>query len=411
MDMSESPADSMADPEFDETKEEAMDQTASPADAMDAAGAGASLSLVEAHEDTDEMDAGQQHNPKDEESLANEMNAPIKTNEVDLMQSASLAQGPSTDDDMNDAASAAGASEEGMAADDSLAALEDLEADEAERHPDDLDEDSTGAHAQHADRPQADKDGHEEPKDDGDDDAANDEPIPDEEEATPPASLTQVQGDKETVKLVNPTYSSPYDARRFPAGNCLIPGNKKSSITRNGKGRWFSVQLDGGNHMVTEIKVKTRHDCCGERFSGVQFQVSGQVCGTAPVKTTTNTFYTIKCPKPLMGKEVKLIMMKNNYLSLSGLEVFGTPLKEEDPKGEVELGDAKFLKPYDAKRFPIDNALTGKGKKSSIGQRGVGMWWSAQFVKGDHEVKAVSVRTRHDCCGDRFAGVKVFISG
>ena len=199
MDISESPADAMADPEFDESKVEAMDQTASPADAMEATGSGASLSLVEAHDDTDEMEAGQTHNQAAEESLASEMNAPATTNEVDLMQTASLAQGASTEDDMNDAASAAGASEEGMAADDSLAALEDLEVDQAERHPADaFDGDSAGAHAQaaHADKPQADKEGHEEPQDEGDD-AADDEPIPDEEEASPPASLTQLKGDEE----------------------------------------------------------------------------------------------------------------------------------------------------------------------------------------------------------------------
>ena len=80
--------------------------------------------------------------------------------------------------------------------------------------------------------------------------------------------------------------------------------------------------------MITEIKVKNRYDCCGERFSGVQFYVSGQVCGTAPEKTLTATWYTIKCSKPLLGKEVKLVMMKKNYLSLSGLEVTGKAVPE-----------------------------------------------------------------------------------
>jgi len=61
MDMSESPADAMADPEFDETKEEAMDQSASPADAMEPTAAGASVSLVAAHDEADEMDEGVKH--------------------------------------------------------------------------------------------------------------------------------------------------------------------------------------------------------------------------------------------------------------------------------------------------------------------------------------------------------------
>ena len=70
-------------------------------------------------------------------------------------------------------------------------------------------------------------------------------------------------------------------------------------------------------------------------------------------------------------------MMKKNYLSLSGLEVTGKKMPEEEPKEGVELGAASCKKPYDTKRFPIDNALTGKGKKSSIMQKGKGMWWSA----------------------------------
>ena len=126
---------------------------------------------------------------------------------------------------MNDVNSAAGDSEEGMAADDSLAALEDLEDDKAKTHSADVfDGDFIQAltHAAHIDRSEADKDGHEEPQDEGIDDSVDNEPLPD-EEASPPASMTQIQGN--TIILVNQTYSKSYDAQRFPAGNCLIPGN------------------------------------------------------------------------------------------------------------------------------------------------------------------------------------------
>jgi hypothetical protein len=81
-----------------------------------------------------------------------------------------------------------------------------------------------------------------------------------------------------------------------------------------------------GEHEVKAVSVRTRHDCCGDRFAGVKVFISGQYCGQFPKHTETATWYSVTCPKPLVGKEVKLVHTRNNYLSLSGIKIDGNPI-------------------------------------------------------------------------------------
>ena len=68
------------------------------------------------------------------------------------------------------------------------------------------------------------------------------------------------------------------------------------------------------------IRFKNRKDCCGERLTRSKVLVDGQTCGQLPAKTVTNQWYEVKCN--LEGSTVKLITTTNNFLQISGVQLY-----------------------------------------------------------------------------------------
>jgi hypothetical protein len=113
--------------------------------------------------------------------------------------------------------------------------------------------------------------------------------------------------------------------------------------------------------------------------------ISGKECGKVENGTSNGKWYTVKCQGAILGDSVELKTTRNDYLSISGIEIWsgagtvtttttttttGIPIK-------VQLSGAKLSTTYSS-TYSADKALTG-GKNTAISKNGVGQWWRASF--------------------------------
>ena len=77
----------------------------------------------------------------------------------------------------------------------------------------------------------------------------------------------------------------------------------------------------------------------------------------------------------------------------------------------VKLTGSTQASPYGKNSFPASNAFNNKGgKKFTHTNKGVGMFWKANF--GENEIiDRVRILNRKDCCGGRLSGTIVLIGG
>jgi hypothetical protein len=73
--------------------------------------------------------------------------------------------------------------------------------------------------------------------------------------------------------------------------------------------------------LVDRVRVRNRKDCCGNRLDRVKVFIGDQECGSISGRSN-GAWYTVKCSKPLFGNKVRLVMVQNEYLSISGIEVW-----------------------------------------------------------------------------------------
>jgi hypothetical protein len=67
--------------------------------------------------------------------------------------------------------------------------------------------------------------------------------------------------------------------------------------------------------LIERVRVKNRHDCCGERLNGTKITVDGQDCGTITAgKGSNGKMFDVKCSKPIFGKTIRLTTTRRDYL-------------------------------------------------------------------------------------------------
>lgn len=120
------------------------------------------------------------------------------------------------------------------------------------------------------------------------------------------------------------TMSSAYANNRYPALNALTDSGLFFH-TERGVGEFWKGLFDGGVHTITQVRVKNRADCCGERLSGTNVFIGSQLCGRIPdIPTGRNgKWYTLECKNPIIGNSIKLVTTRDDYLHFSQIEVYG----------------------------------------------------------------------------------------
>jgi len=112
------------------------------------------------------------------------------------------------------------------------------------------------------------------------------------------------------------TYSAAYGAN-----NALSFNGSRTSITKRGAGQWWKATISG-KFLVEKVRIKNRHDCCGNRLTGTKVTIGGQLCGTIP-KTGNGQWAEVRCSKPLSGGDVQLTTVANTWLQVNAVEVYG----------------------------------------------------------------------------------------
>jgi hypothetical protein len=57
-------------------------------------------------------------------------------------------------------------------------------------------------------------------------------------------------------------------------------------------------------------------------LAGTEVFIGNQSCGKVEAGTANGKWYTVKCQEDLRGNEIMLKTTRNEYLSISGIEVF-----------------------------------------------------------------------------------------
>jgi len=120
------------------------------------------------------------------------------------------------------------------------------------------------------------------------------------------------------------TMSSAYDNNRFPARNALNDDNTFFH-TDQGVGQFWKGLFEGGVQTVTQVRIKNRGNCCGERLSGAKVFVGNNLCGKIPeIPSGRNgKWYTLECFSAMIGNSIKVVTTQNQYLHFSQIEVYG----------------------------------------------------------------------------------------
>jgi hypothetical protein len=104
-----------------------------------------------------------------------------------------------------------------------------------------------------------------------------------------------------------------------------LSDNNSFFHTGKGVGEFWKGLFVGGTHTITQVRVKNRGDCCGERLSGVNVLIGSQLCGRIPdIPAGRNgKWYTLECKNPIIGNSIKLVTTREEYLHFSQIEVYG----------------------------------------------------------------------------------------
>lgn len=114
---------------------------------------------------------------------------------------------------------------------------------------------------------------------------------------------TSVSGPATKLTLTNASMNKPYSASSYKAEWALEAGAKRTAIAAIGAGNWWRASFADGNSLIERVRIRNRHDCCGERIAGTKVTVDGQLCGTIP-SAGNGAWIEVKCTKPLSGKVI-----------------------------------------------------------------------------------------------------------
>jgi hypothetical protein len=201
-------------------------------------------------------------------------------------------------------------------------------------------------------------------------------------------------GQPTKITLKNAFMNKPYSTGSYKADWALRPGATHTAITTNVVGAFWKAEFTGGSQMIEKVRIRNRHDCCGNRIAGTKVTISGQLCGTLP-SLGNGAWYTLTCSKPLVGTEIQLTTTRADYLQINAVEPYGwgatattrpapttggsgstTYTIPANTKAGINQGTARQSTNYGNNAYPASNAFRNKFTHTNAG---VGQWWEVQF--------------------------------
>jgi len=114
-----------------------------------------------------------------------------------------------------------------------------------------------------------------------------------------------------------------------------VDGNRNSNYshlsctkTNRDQNPWWRVDL-GGRHVVGNVKVTNRGDCCSSRLRNVEVRVGdvdrhmdNDLCAYFAGIFAAGERRTLSCPVPIIGRYVYISLRVQEWLSLCEVEVY-----------------------------------------------------------------------------------------
>jgi hypothetical protein len=82
-------------------------------------------------------------------------------------------------------------------------------------------------------------------------------------------------------------------------------GPTRFTHTKKGVGQWWEVGFNQP-YLVDRVRVKNRHNCCGNRLNRTKVFVGTEECGSVN-GGSNGAWYTVKCSKPIFGNKIRLV--------------------------------------------------------------------------------------------------------
>jgi hypothetical protein len=121
----------------------------------------------------------------------------------------------------------------------------------------------------------------------------------------------RVSGNSSVITISKAYLNKPYSTGSYKA-EWALQGGSKTAIAAKGVGNFWKGTFSSPA-LVEKVKVKNRHDCCGNRIAGTKITIGGQFCGTI-TGGSNGQWIEVKCEKPLYGTDVQLTTTRNDYL-------------------------------------------------------------------------------------------------
>jgi hypothetical protein len=99
----------------------------------------------------------------------------------------------------------------------------------------------------------------------------------------------------------------------------------------------------GRDYWVDRVRIRNRRDCCGSRLAGTEVFIGGEKCGKVEAGTSNGKWYTVKCQEDIKGNQITLKTTRNEYLSISGIEVFTGEDDGDDEEEETGTAQSTML--------------------------------------------------------------------
>lgn len=125
------------------------------------------------------------------------------------------------------------------------------------------------------------------------------------------------------ITLNTPKHASPYGSTQSVWG---MDGNKNTQFhTQAGVGQYWTAAFTNGPWSVTKVKIQNRSDGYTDRLSYAKIEIDGQLCGSlGRTSGGGGKWYEVRCSKKLVGRNVKVVMTRHNYLHFAHIEVYGS---------------------------------------------------------------------------------------
>ena len=118
-------------------------------------------------------------------------------------------------------------------------------------------------------------------------------------------------------KLV--TQSSEY----LPAERAIDGDSNTSSHTNTEPNAWWSMEFCS-DVIIARVRLWNRSDCCDDQMANFVVTVDNKICGRVDGAIGVGKSIDVTCPKPLVGKMLKIQRTDNFLLSISELQLFSS---------------------------------------------------------------------------------------